>query len=312
MLQFNNEFYPLDKILSKKFPKGWFYGYTKTQDHSYLNWTLHECVFDLSEFDFVKLARSLLLYIDPSILQKIYVKIPSENYTTSLYELPSLLLYDDITKQKFKNKNECFIAGYIYNLSAYPDKHTVNKIVIRIIAHLLGATKISYKNKEIDSFDRTTILEPTHNSKYGELTQEEVIHNYTVDLEPILPYIEDYNNKLAYESKRNPDRATKAVVTFLEIFAGFTQHEIDYVIDTANRRNVPIRLSKFYNSRRLLECIPHYLRDELIAILCGESIEHSNSMTDECPMCWLLDQYGMIKKTCKVHEKSTKSEGDQI
>ena len=78
--QINTDFYSQEEILSKKFSKGWFYGFTKTEDYDFLKWTLHDCVFDISDFDFLKLAKSLLLILPSYIFRTTSAKVPSKDY----------------------------------------------------------------------------------------------------------------------------------------------------------------------------------------------------------------------------------------
>ena len=307
----SNDFFTSQEIIDQKFAKGWFGTHKQTQNYRVFNWTLYDIVFDMNNIgsDPIKLIRSILLYIPESSFNYIIVKI--ENTNKYLYDILADIFLPDITHAKIQRSYK--MAGLIRVLTEYDYKPTVYKVVAYLLGFFLGAKSISYDNQHND----TKKVEQLHRGSYifGEFQLINIvsISKYNSDCEWITPYIKERNTKLATESSRKKlNKIEKgAVKVFLKNFAGFRESEITYVIEMANKNKIPLKLAEFYDKKRLLTCIPVYLRPELDIILYDGGI-HSKALTVECPACWIIYQPGMCKGRCRTHGKSTLSLGKKL
>ena len=305
MKAINDDFYQKEEILSRKYASGWFY--SKTGTYIFNDWTLHDVCFDTEGYnDPIKLAKSILLWqlVNVSLCMPIQLITNNKSILITLDDVLLKLFLKRRTKKKFTDAE--IIAGLIHILDIYPLRHLVYQIVFCILGESLGAKKLSYNGKDESTFSRKYIF----GSDFRNDSINDLIESYHTNLDPLIPYIEENCRKYTELNRKSKKEAKDAVIEFLKNCSGFTQNQIDYVVESAISSSVPLRLSEFYGRRRLLDHIPHYLKPDVSEILYEDNIDLS--LWENCPKCWLIDQVGMIKWTCKIHGKSTKIENNQL
>ncbi len=293
-IQYNDDFFTLEEIISKKSPKSFFGSYKKRYDYKVFDKNLNGIVFDPSQIgeNPVKLVRSMLLFISNNSLISVYLD-SNHGHTYLHHLLFKYILTDDNANSKFPWKN--LLAGLIYVLGSRDDWFT-RKVIVSILAEFLDAQQID--NTNVDH--RGYIFSEKNN-----IPLENLISEYHNNVEPVIPYIKDgiIQRELQLKKRSRERKEKDTLITFLTKFAGFTQSEIDYVIDQASQTRAHLKLSEFSKrTNRIFKCMPGYLEDDLKTMLdTGYHPKFSNS---ECAICWSIDKPGSDITKCKIHNKS--------
>lgn len=195
----NDEFYPIEYILSKKYPKNFVRMFKKRENYKFDTFELTDVVFDMSEIgkNPIKLLRSILIQYE-------YALPIFTGYNTWQSQAYSIIdeYFPEISKELkgYKISDDAYKAGLIYLLSVHPDKN-VYKLTMNMLCIFLGAKYRVNNEKNQRIYDNYLILgEP---KKITFLTFDKAIEKYHTDLDEIILYLNEAFQKL--ESKKAND-----------------------------------------------------------------------------------------------------------
>ena len=302
----NDEFYSIEYILSKKYPKNFVRMFKKRENYKFDTFELTDVVFDMSEIgkDPIGLIRSILIQYDYSL--PIFT-----GYNACQRQAYSIIdeYFPEISKELKTNKisDDAYKAGIIYLLSIHPDKKIVYKLTMNMLCIFLGAKYMVNNEKNQRIYDPYLILgEP---KKMTFLTFDKAIEKYHTDLDEIILYLNEAFQKL--ESKKANDikneEEKENVLFFLRKLCGFKENEIDYFVSKAWQDRIALKLKQFYiiPNTTIMNCIPKHLQGNLSNTL-RLHMTHPYAKTMECPGCW-LHKHNLPK--CKIHTNGQRTMG---
>jgi Zinc finger, C3HC4 type (RING finger) len=265
-----NDFYTIEYILSKKYPKNIFKSFKKREDYIYENYTLQNVVFDMSDIgkNPIKLLKSILLHYpvgsklpiclshyhyqsDRNIFKENFKPLWDNIFKSKMprrrgsYELEPGEIIGEITREERKifPKEGSFKTALIYLLSVYPDRDHILKLTMKMLARFLGSTNIIH--------DVTTSLD-----------RHKVTSHQEISMRKSLIVGEEYRRRLEYVSSVNAINFYEKNLKTVKVYITYSVLLLPTTSNSKNEKSVrSAPPSSLYSSTSLdhpVPSAPHY------------------------------------------------------